>query len=239
MTREEFYNKVLEDFNISLTEKQKESFETYVNFLLSYNTKVNITAIKSIEEVYLKHFYDSLTIIKYVDMSNIKSLLDVGSGGGFPGIVLKIMYPSISFTLLDSNHKKCDFQKEVIKLLNLDKIESVNDRAENYFKSNIKFDMVVARAVAPLNVLSELCIPFLNINGHFISMKTSNENELNLAADAITILGGKIDNKYEFVLPNNGGNRVIYDIVKIKKTPKMYPRGYDKIIKKPLKIIRK
>lgn len=239
MTREEFYQKVLEDFNIALTEEQKNAFETYANFLLSYNTKVNITAIKTKEEVYLKHFFDSLTVLKYVNMSNIKSVLDVGSGGGFPGIVLKILYPSISFTLLDSNHKKCDFQKEVIKLLKLNRIASINERAENYYKTNIKFDMVVARAVAPLNVLSELCIPFLNNNGHFISMKTNNESELNLATDAITILGGKINNKYEFELPNEGGNRVIYDIIKIKETPEGYPRVYDKIIKKPLKIKRK
>lgn len=234
MNKETFYNE-LKKINIELNYNQKKQLELYSDLLIEYNKHTNITAIKNKEGIYLKHFYDSLTIAKIINLNEDLDLLDIGSGGGFPGIVLKIVYPNLNITLLDSNNKKSEFQKYIIKELSLSNINVINDRAENYIKNNVKFDIVVARAVSNLNTLSELSIPFVKINGYFIAMKSQAIEEIEDSKKAITILGGKIIDIKEFNLPIENSIRTLIKVKKEKLTPKNYPRPYDKIIKKPLK----
>ena len=234
MTKEEFYKKLIE-LNIELTVEQKKQFEDYANLLLEYNKTTNLTAIKTIEEVYLKHFYDSLTIVKIIDLNNCNSLLDIGSGAGFPGIAIKILFPNINVTLLDSNHKKTDFEKYIIEKLLLNNIDVINNRAEEYFKNGKNFDLVVARAVAHLQLLSELCIPFVKDNNYFIAMKGEATSEITDSLYCIEFLGGKVESKINFKLPYENSERTLIKIKKLKETPKGYPRLYDKILKKPLK----
>lgn len=234
MNKEEFYE-ALKNNNIMLTNKQKEQLDLFANLLIEYNEHTNITAIKSIEDIYLKHFYDSLTLVKVYNFNQDITVLDIGSGGGFPGIVLKIVFPNIDITLLDSNHKKTDFQNYIINILKLKKINAICDRAENYFNINRKFDLVVARAVANLNILSELCLPFVNINGYFIAMKGNADIELANANYAIEFLGGKVDDVFSFLLPIENSVRNLVIVKKCSNTPDGYPRVYDKILKKPLK----
>lgn len=234
MNREEF-DKSLKGLNIEITEIQKEQLEMYANLLIEYNKHTNITAIKDIDGIYLKHFYDSLTLTKICNLKENISLLDIGSGGGFPGIVLKILFPNLKITLLDSNNKKSEFQKYIINNLELKDIEVINDRAENYIKQNKKYDLVVARAVSNLNVLSELAIPFVKENGYFIAMKSELKDELETSKNGINILGGEITELKEFNLPFENSKRTLLKIKKVKETPKIYPRSYDKILKKPLK----
>lgn len=234
MTKEEFFN-LINELNIVLNDEQKQQFELYCKLLLEYNTHTNITAIREESGVYLKHFYDSLTLVKVFDFNYEYSVLDVGSGGGFPGLVLAIAFPNLKLTLLDSNHKKSDFQKYIVSELNLNNVTIVNDRAESFFKENIKYDVVVARAVANLSVLSELCIPFVKNSGYFLAMKGDFAEEYQNAFNAITKLGGTIESKFDFKLPISEDSRSIIKIKKIKETPKEFPRMYDKIIKRPLK----
>lgn len=234
MNKEEFKNE-LSKLGISLTDTQLESLEKYANILIDYNKHTNITAITDKESIYLKHFYDSLTLTKIINLNTNLKVLDIGSGGGFPGIVIKIIFPNLNITLLDSNNKKSEFQKYVIKELNLKDIEVINDRAENYFKKGLKYDLVVARAVSNMLVLDELCIPFLKINGNAVLMKSEVNEELTQSKKGIEILGGKIIDIQEFRLPKEESLRTLIKIQKEKETPKEYPRIYDKILKKPLK----
>lgn len=234
MNKEEFINE-LSKLGITLTKSQLESLEKYANILIDYNKHTNITAITDKESIYLKHFYDSLTLTKIINLNTNLKVLDIGSGGGFPGIVIKIIFPNLNITLLDSNNKKSEFQKYVIKELNLKDIEVINDRAENYFKKGLKYDLVVARAVSNMLVLDELCIPFLKINGNAVLMKSEVNEELALSKKGIEILGGKIIDIQEFRLPKEESLRTLIKIQKEKETPKEYPRIYDKILKKPLK----
>lgn len=234
MNKEEFINE-LSKLGITLTESQSESLEKYANILIDYNKHTNITAITDKESIYLKHFYDSLTLTKIINLNTNLKVLDIGSGGGFPGIVIKIIFPNLNITLLDSNNKKSEFQKYVIKELDLKDIEVINDRAENYFKKGLKYDLVVARAVSNMLVLDELCIPFLKINGNAVLMKSEVNEELTQSKKGIEILGGKIIDIQEFRLPKEESLRTLIKIQKEKETPKEYPRIYDKILKKPLK----
>lgn len=234
MNKEEFINE-LSKLGITLTESQSESLEKYANILIDYNKHTNITAITDKESIYLKHFYDSLTLTKIINLNTNLKVLDIGSGGGFPGIVIKIIFPNLNITLLDSNNKKSEFQKYVIKELDLKEIEVINDRAENYFKKGLKYDLVVARAVSNMLVLDELCIPFLKINGNAVLMKSEVNEELAQSKKGIEILGGKIIDIQEFRLPKEESLRTLIKIQKEKETPKEYPRIYDKILKKPLK----
>ena len=233
MNKEDFYNSLKNNLNIELSDNQKYLLAKYAELLIEYNKKVNITAIKDIEGIYLKHFYDSLTISNFTDLDN-KEMLDIGSGGGFPGIVLAIVFPNLNVTSLDSNHKKTDFQKYIIDNLGLTNVIVINKRAEDYFKLNKKFDFVVARAVADMIILTELCIPFVKKDGYFIAMKGTIDNELDNALYAINFLGGKIDEVIKFNLPIINDNRALIKIKKINDSPLGYPRLYDKIIKKPL-----
>lgn len=238
MTKKEFVIEV-EKLGFKLTEEQMRQFEIYCDFLLEKNKVVNLTAIKDEEGVYLKHFYDCITIFKSGVISPKSKVLDIGCGAGFPGMVMKIIEPSINLTLLDSNNKKIDFVSELAHKLNLKGINFVHLRSEEYFPLvHDEFDIVTARAVANLNTLSELVIPFVKLNGYFLAMKGTSE-EIREASEAITILGGVIEDTIEFKLPKEFSTRTIVKIKKVSKTPSIYPRRYDKIIKYPLKNNRK
>ena len=234
MNKETFYEE-LQKINITLTNEQKENLEKFADLLIEYNKHTNITAIKDKEGIYLKHFYDSLTLIKITDLKEHLTLLDVGSGGGFPGIVLKIVFPNLDITLLDSNNKKSEFQKFIIQNLDLKGIKIVCDRAENYYKTGEKYDIVLARAVSSLNILSELTIPFVKLKGEFIAMKADAQNEIEKSKNGIKTLGGEIKDIVEFNLPIENSQRTLIKVEKVSETPNLYPRSYDKIIKKPLK----
>ncbi len=235
MNKQEFINKVGE-LGITLTEEQLNQLDTYCNFLLEYNSHTNLTAIKEEDQVYLKHFYDSLTFIKAIDVTKYNNLLDIGTGAGFPGMVLKIVFPELEVTLLDSNNKKINFLQELSQKLGLTKVNFYHGRAEDFCSKNREtFDIVTARAVTNMTALSELCLPLVKINGYFIALKGSNQEELTDSKNAIKILGGQIENTINFELPYDGGERNIVKITKQKNTPKEYPRRYDKIVKKPLK----
>ena len=222
----------LNELNIDLDDKQKEQLLLYKEFLIKYNEHTNLTSITDEEGIYLKHFYDSLTITKEIVLDNQK-VLDIGTGAGFPGLVLKIVYPNLDITLLDSNNKKIKFLDELTKLLNI-KVTLVNKRAEEYVSDNREsYDLVVSRAVANLNTLLELSIPYLKVNGYFIAMKSNIEEELNKCHNELKVLNSKIININEFKLINDD-KRTLIKIMKIDKTDNKYPRRYDKIIKSPL-----
>ncbi len=223
-------NKFIEELkkiNISINELQLKQLERYYELLVEYNKFMNLTGITIKEEVYLKHFYDSLTIAKVIDLNQYDTLCDVGTGAGFPGLVIKIIYPNLKITLLDSLNKRLNFLNIVIKELNLKDIETIHIRAEEYKK---QFDIVVARAVAPLNILLEYCIPITKVNGYFIAMKGKNEE----ANNALKELNSEIIETNSFLLPIEQSNRTIIKIKKIKETNKKFPRKYSEIKKNPL-----
>lgn len=235
MNKEEFINKV-GDLGINLTDTQLTQLDEYCIYLLEYNTHTNLTAIKEEKQVYLKHFYDSLTFIKAIDPTKYETLLDIGTGAGFPGMVLKIVFPNLEVTLLDSNNKKINFLKELTMKLGLTKVNFFHGRAEDFCKKNReKFDLVTARAVSNMTVLTELCLPLVRVDGYFIAMKGSNIDEIIESKVAITKLGGKLENIIDFTLPQEESERNIAKIKKEKLTPKEYPRRYEKIVKSPLK----
>ena len=220
----------LEKLEINLTETQLNQLERYYNLLIEWNNKINLTRIVEHDDVYLKHFYDSLTLSKVIDLKKDLSLIDVGTGAGFPGIVLKIVFPNLHLTLLDSLQKRITFLNEVIKELELTNIEAIHDRAEDYAKKHREeYDIVTSRAVANLRVLSELCIPMVKINGYFIPMKATIEEELNASKEIITKLSGKLEHQETFNLPIEESIRNILVIKKIAKTNPVYPRRMDRI----------
>lgn len=226
----------LQKLNINLTPKQISDLDYYCHFLIEYNQHTNLTAIKEENQVYLKHFYDSLTIVKGLDLSKYHNLIDIGTGAGFPGMVLKIVFPHLNITLLDSNNKKITFLQQLAEKLNLTNINFFHGRAEEFCQKNREtFEIVTARAVSNMNTLSELCLPLVKKDYYFIALKGSNKEEIIDAQNAISILGGKIEKNIEFNLPIEDSGRNIVVIKKIKNTPNVYPRRYEKIIKKPLK----
>jgi len=226
----------LEKINIIPTKKQLEDLEKYKNMLILYNKKFNLTAIKTSEEIYLKHFYDSLTLIKAIDLKEKLKLLDIGTGAGFPGLVLKIMFPNLDITLLDSNNKKITFLEAVIKELQLVNIKCIYGRAEELNDSYREyFDIITSRAVSHLRIISELSLPYLKVNGSFLPMKGNISSELMESKQTFQILNSKVIDIIEFKLPIENSNRSIAIIKKISSLDTIYPRPYDKIIKKPLK----
>ena len=232
----ELFIKELEKIGFNITEEQLNSLDIYCKFLLEYNSHTNLTAIKEEDQVYLKHFYDSITFIKAIDLNNMNNLIDIGTGAGFPGMVLKILFPNLEVTLLDSNNKKIKFLEELSEKLNLTKINFFHGRAEDFcIKNRESFDIVTARAVSNMTTLTELCMPLVKLNGYFIAMKGSNEDEVKESLDAIEILGGQIEENIKFNLPIEESGRQIVKIKKLKNTPKEYPRRYEKIVKTPLK----
>lgn len=234
MNEKEFIQEI-EKLNIKHDKEKLMKLQTYYETLIYWNTKINITSITKKKDVYLKHFYDSLTIVKTIDLNKINNLLDVGSGGGFPGIVLKIFYPHLKIDILDANNKKILFLKKLIEKLDLKDVNLIHDRAENYALENYdKYDLVTARAVANLNILLELCLPFVKKGGFFISLKGEAKSELNNINNALLILKSEIEDIFEFNLPFEESCRTLIKVKKIGNNPLKYPRRYDKIKKKPL-----
>ena len=235
MNKEEFINEVSK-LGINLTEEQLNKLDIYAKFLVEYNSHTNLTAITEEDQIYLKHFYDSLTLVKAIDLTKINNLIDVGTGAGFPGMVIKILFPNIAVTLLDSNNKKISFLEELGNKLQLTNINYYHGRAEEFcLKNRETFDLVTARAVSNMITLSELCLPLTKLNGYFIPLKGSNEEEINSSLNAIKKLGGNIEEIIKFSLPYEESTRNIIKIKKVNNTPKEYPRRYDKIVKYPLK----
>ncbi len=230
-------NKFIEELkkiNIILDEKQLNQLEKYYELLVEYNKVMNLTGITEKEEVYLKHFYDSLTIIKVIDLKNVNSLCDIGTGAGFPGLVLKIVFPNLKVTLLDSLNKRINFLNTVIEELKLENIETIHARAEEYAILNRnKFDITTSRAVAHLSILLEYAIPITKENGYFIPLKGNIDEELNESENALKCLNSKIEKIENFELPIEGSKRNIIKIQKIKDNKK-YPRKYSEIKKNRL-----
>jgi 16S rRNA (guanine527-N7)-methyltransferase len=228
--------KILLNDLLNLTEKQLEQLEIYCDELIKYNEHTNLTAIKEENEIYLKHFYDSLTLAITTNFYEMNNLLDIGTGAGFPGLVLKIVYPNLKVTLIEPIGKRCKFLQSVIDRLELKDIYVVNERAEDAVKKyRESFDIVTARAVASLNILSEICVPFVKINGLFIALKGSSyQEEIDNACQAVGKLKVKLTKKVLLELPLKLGERSILVYKKTESTPNIYPRLYAKIKKNPL-----
>lgn len=225
------------DFKIQLTEEQLDKLELYAKLLVEWNEKINLTAITDDEGVAVKHFADSLTFFNYIDVPQGASLIDVGTGAGFPGVVLKIARPDINLTLLDSLNKRLVFLDEVSKKLDLS-VTLIHSRAEDGARKpelRESFDFAVSRAVAQLNTLSEYCLPYVKKGGQLVAMKGPQASEeIKNAYSAINTLGGKCGKVFEFELPYEGGSRTIAVINKVRNTPEKYPRNSGKIKAKPL-----
>lgn len=211
---------------IELTEEQLNQLEKFYDLLIAWNEKMNLTRIIEKEDVYLKHFYDSLTLVKVMNLNQNLTLCDVGSGAGFPGIVLKIVFPNLKIILIDSLQKRVNYLNQIIKELNLLGIKAIHTRAEDYAKNHREeYDIVTARAVANLKTLSELCIPMVKEQGNFISMKGNCKEELTESRAMIETLGSKIEQVEEFILPIENSSRTLIKIKKLQKTSNKYPRS--------------
>lgn len=225
------FKEFLSSINVNLTEKQFLKLDKYYEMLILANQNINLTGITEKKDVYLKHFYDSLTLNSIVDLSKINTFCDIGTGAGFPGLVVKIAFPNIKVTLLDSLTKRTEFLKSVIKELDLQDIEVINVRAEEY-KNREFFDLVTARAVAQANILLELAAPLAK--DKIVLMKGNINDELKNSKHFETELGIKLLAKKEFFLPIENSKRTLICYEKIAKTPLKYPRRYDQIKKRPL-----
>lgn len=228
----------LQQLHIALSEKQMEQFLQYYELLVEKNKVMNLTAITEFDEVVEKHFLDSISLTKQLDLHQPLKVLDLGTGAGFPGIPLKIVFPELEITLMDSLNKRVLFLQDVISSLQLENIEAVHGRAEEAARNKKyreSFDLCVSRAVANISTLSEYCLPFVKIGGSFISYKSSTiEDELEDGKKGIAILGGKVKDVYKFTLPESELQRSFVIIEKEKKTPKAYPRKAGTPSKEPL-----
>ena len=233
----EIMNENAKKINIEFNDKQLEQFFEYMNLLIEWNEKINLTAITEPKEIIIKHFIDSLTINKYIEKNN--KIVDVGTGAGFPGIPIKIYRPEVEVTLVDSLNKRINFLNEVISKLGLEKINTIHARVEEFARNKKyreKFDISTSRAVANLSTLSEYLIPLVKENGKIICMKASEaEEEIEQAKKAINVLGGTIKNVETFDLPQSDIGRTIITIEKTKKTPAKYPRKAGTPSKEPIK----
>lgn len=227
MNQEQF-TQLLEEKGITLSDRQLEQYEIYYRTLVEWNEKMNLTAITDKGEVYLKHFFDSLTAGFYFDFRQDLSLCDVGAGAGFPSIPIKIAFPEIHVTIVDSLNKRIHFLEHLAKELQLENVRFIHSRAEDFGQlkdHRESYDIVTARAVARMSVLSELCLPLVKVGGTFIAMKgSSGQEELQAGKKAITLLGGAVKEKYSFLLPVEESERNIFLVTKEKPTPKKYPR---------------
>ena len=239
MEKEEFKRELAKkamQFEINLSEEQQGMFYEYMQLLVEWNEKMNLTAITEPKEVLIKHFIDSISIKPYIEKG--KKVLDVGTGAGFPGIPIKIAFPETEVVLLDSLNKRIKFLNEVIEQLQLENIETIHGRAEDYGKDNKhreKYNIAIARAVAPLNILLEYLMPFVKVKGKVLCMKASNsEEEIKNSKNAIKILGGELVNTEEFCIPTTDIKRKIIQVNKVKETNKKYPRKAGTPSKEPL-----
>ncbi|WP_125708712.1 16S rRNA (guanine(527)-N(7))-methyltransferase RsmG [Lacticaseibacillus porcinae] len=230
MNRETFAQ-ALDGLGLSHTDAQLAQYATYFEYLVSENQKMNLTGITDEPGVYLKHFYDSLTLVQALPQLKTEtlSLCDVGAGAGFPSLPVKIALPQLEVSIVDSLNKRIEFLQRLSDRLNLQNVHLFHDRAETFggkkSPQRESFDVVTARAVAPLNVLAELCLPLVKVGGVFVAMKAAQaEDELQAAKIAVATLGGKIVNQVELELPENGGHRSLVVIQKTKQTPNKYPR---------------
>ncbi len=220
----------VDKLGLKLTDNMLNKLNIYKEYLVEYNKHTNLTRITDDEDIYLKHFYDSLTVLKTIDLNKYDNLIDIGSGAGFPGMVIAICFPNLQVTLLDSSNKRIDFLNNLINKLDINNVKTVCERAEEYARNNLdSYDIVTSRAVANLEILSELCIPLVKVAGYFIALKSNIDNELNNSKNIIKILNGNIENIYKFTLPDNKSIRTIIKIKKVNKTPNGYPREYAKI----------
>ncbi len=232
MNKEEFV-KALKCLNIDISEKQLNDLDIYYKMLIEYNTHTNLTRITEEHEVYLKHFYDSLTLVKIIDLTKVDSLCDLGTGAGFPGVVLKIFFPNLKLTLVDALNKRINFLDIVVKELNLENVTLVHSRAEEYGKDHRElFDVVTARALSSFPILLEYSASLLKVHGHLIAMRGLSDSFAGI--NALKVLNLKINNILEFKLPFEESNRTLVDVVKIDKTSLKYPRRYAEIKKKTL-----
>ncbi|MFJ5671884.1 16S rRNA (guanine(527)-N(7))-methyltransferase RsmG [Bacillus safensis] len=222
------FTAALEEKGITLSPMQLEQFETYFRMLVEWNEKMNLTSITEKEEVYLKHFYDSISAAFFIDFHKVTTICDIGAGAGFPSIPLKICFPHLHVTIVDSLQKRITFLNELAKGLNLQDTTFYHDRAETFGQRKEKresYDLVTARAVARLSVLSELCLPLVKKKGLFVALKASAaDEEMQAGKKAVTVLGGEVVEKHSFVLPLEESERNIIVIEKKKQTPKKYPR---------------
>lgn len=232
------FEKDLRMLNVTLSQRQLNQFLKYFEMLVEWNQVMNLTAITEYEDVMKKHFVDSISLIKAYDLNKASTLIDVGTGAGFPGLALKIAFPQLKITLLDSLNKRIQFLNEVIRELAINGVETVHGRAEDFARPGRlreSFDLCVSRAVANLSILSEYCLPFVKVGGQFISYKSEKvAKESESAGAAIEILGGRINSQVEFKLPDSDIYRNLYIIDKIKQTPKKFPRKAGLPGKEPL-----
>lgn len=234
MSQNEF-KEALKELGISITENQLNQLDIYYKLLVEWNEKMNLTGITEQHEVYLKHFYDSLTICKVIDLNTIETLCDIGTGAGFPGMVLKIVFPNLHITLVDSLKKRITFLQTVKNEIGLTKLDIIHARAEEYAMENReKYDVVTARAVAPLNILLEYSVPMVKKEGYFIPLKANVSEELENSKSAMEKLFIKLEKKKEFLLPIENSQRTILLLKKQNNTLKKFPRKYSEIKKRPL-----
>ncbi|WWR15857.1 16S rRNA (guanine(527)-N(7))-methyltransferase RsmG [Lachnospiraceae bacterium JLR.KK008] len=228
----------LQELSLTLDKRQICQFLKYYNLLVEWNSFMNLTGITEYPEVIKKHFIDSLSVVKCIDLLKINSVIDIGTGAGFPGIPLKIVFPHLKITLLDSLQKRIRFLDEVIGELELSGIETIHGRAEEFAKPDklrAKYDLSVSRAVANLSTLSEYCIPFVKKDGFFLSYKSEKiSEELSMAERAIHVLGGELMDRVDFTLPRTDMKRTILLIKKVKETPLKFPRKSGLPSKEPI-----
>ncbi|HLR19984.1 MAG TPA: 16S rRNA (guanine(527)-N(7))-methyltransferase RsmG [Staphylococcus sp.] len=233
----EWLTKQLSTQGIALSEEQQRQFQIYYQMLVEWNEKMNLTSITEEHEVYLKHFYDSIAPSFYMDLTKELTICDIGAGAGFPSIPLKIIFPNLKVTIVDSLNKRIHFLNQLAEALELENVSFVHDRAETYGKGAYResYDIVTARAVARLSVLSELCLPLVKKGGQLIALKSSKgEEELEEARFGIGILGGKVRDTISYELPEEAGERQMIIIDKRSQTPKKYPRKPGTPNKSPL-----
>lgn len=238
MEKTDRFLKSLEKLNIHLNEKRVYQFMKYYEMLIETNKVMNLTAITDFDEVIDKHFVDSLALIQAIDLNKELKVIDVGTGAGFPGIPLKIAFPELDILLLDSLNKRIHFLDQVISELGLENIQTIHGRAEDFGKNPLyreKFDLCVSRAVANLSTLSEYCVPFVKVDGYFISYKSGKvQEELDASRHAVDILGGKVEKCLNYALADTDMERSLVVIHKLKPTKKAYPRKAGKPSKEPL-----
>ncbi|RNC98867.1 16S rRNA (guanine(527)-N(7))-methyltransferase RsmG [Lysinibacillus halotolerans] len=225
---EQQFIEALKNKGIELSDQQIAQFKKYFELLVEWNEKMNLTAITDVEGVYLKHFYDSISASFYFDFTKVQSVCDVGAGAGFPSLPIKICFPHLHVTIVDSLNKRITFLNHLSEQLQLDHVEFVHARAEEFGQNasyREKFEVVTARAVARLAVLSELCFPLVKQGGYFVALKAAaGPEELKDAKKAITTLGGSLKEEFAYTLPIEESERTLYVFDKVKQTPKKYPR---------------